>query len=230
MQALILAAGLGTRLKPITNHTPKCLVEINGRKLIDIWLDLLRYIGGVEYLLNTHHLSEQVEEHLKKHSLFKSKIKICYEKKLLGTAGTLLKNISSIRKDLIFLHADNYTNDNLKEFVTAHNNRPSRCLMTMLNFRTNEPKKCGIIKVDKDRIMTSFVEKPKTNIGNLANGAIYIMSKKFIDEFALNFNSSEDFSADVLPNCTGKVYTYETKNFFIDIGSPESLDLANRIK
>ena len=55
------------------------------------------------------------------------------------------------------------------------------------------------------------------------------MSKKFIDEFALNFNSSEDFSADVLPNCTGKVYTYETKNF-IDSGSPESLDLANRIK
>ena len=67
MQALILAAGLGTRLKPITNHTPKCLVEINGRKLIDIWLEKLSYIGVEEYLINTHHLSEQVEEHLKKH-------------------------------------------------------------------------------------------------------------------------------------------------------------------
>ena len=66
MQALILAAGLGTRLKPITNHTPKCLVEINGRKLIDIWLEKLSYIGVEEYLINTHHLSEQVEEHLKK--------------------------------------------------------------------------------------------------------------------------------------------------------------------
>ena len=59
---------------------------------------------------------------------------------------------------------------------------------------------------------------------------IYIMSKKYIDEFEINFSGSEDFSTDVLPNCTGKVYTYETKNFFIDIGSPESLDLANRIK
>ena len=226
MQALILAAGLGTRLKPITNKIPKCLVEIKGKKLLEIWLDKLHELGVKKYLINTHHCSDQVIEFIN-NSKFRSNIDICYEENLLGTAGTLSANLESIDESLIFLHADNYTKDNLKKFVKAHETRPNSCLMTMLNFRTNSPESCGILEVDQNGIMTNFVEKPKTNYGNLANGAIYYLSLDFLTEFKNKFINTKDFSVDVLPHFKNKVYTYETNEFFIDIGNPKNLSVAN---
>ena len=64
MKAFLLAAGLGTRLRPLTDHTPKCLVEVGGRALLDIWLDALAGVGVDEVLVNTHHLADQVEDHV----------------------------------------------------------------------------------------------------------------------------------------------------------------------
>ncbi len=64
MKAFLLAAGLGTRLRPITDTTPKCLVEIAGRPLLDIWLDALAKAGVHEVLVNTHHLAAQVDAHV----------------------------------------------------------------------------------------------------------------------------------------------------------------------
>jgi mannose-1-phosphate guanylyltransferase len=64
MKAFLLAAGLGTRLRPITDTTPKCLVEIGDRPLLDIWLDALAKAGVDEVLVNTHHLAAQVETYV----------------------------------------------------------------------------------------------------------------------------------------------------------------------
>ena len=64
MRAILLSAGLGTRLRPLTNEVPKCLVPINGRPLLDIWLEKLTLSGFGPFLVNTHYLSGQVERHL----------------------------------------------------------------------------------------------------------------------------------------------------------------------
>jgi mannose-1-phosphate guanylyltransferase len=91
MKALLLAAGLGTRLRPITEKIPKCLVPINGVPLLDIWLEKLSNIGIEEFLINTHYLHQDVENFISKNK-YKKKIKTTFEEKLLGTAGTLIKN------------------------------------------------------------------------------------------------------------------------------------------
>src|SRR3954465_6326893 len=91
MRALLLAAGIGSRLRPITDTTPKCLVEVQGRPLLDYWLDLV-FEGGIErVLLNTHWLAPQVEAHVAK-SRWADRIDLVYEETLLGTGGTVLAN------------------------------------------------------------------------------------------------------------------------------------------
>ena len=226
MQALILAAGLGSRLRPITNTTPKCLVEVKGKKILEIWLEKLENLGVENFIINTHHLSEKVNDYIKK-SRFKNKVKIIYEKNLLGTAGTLYKNANLITEDLIFLHADNFTTDSLETLIKAHYSRPSDCLMTMLTFTTDDPKSCGIIKTDLKEVMVDFVEKPKNYIGSKANAAVYILSKEFLSIFKESYKDSFDFSVDVIPNFKKRILTNQTENFFIDIGSLNNLYLAN---
>src|SRR6185369_5050861 len=94
MKALILAAGLGTRLRPLTNTIPKCLVPIGGKPLLEYHLDSLSKHGIKDVLINTHYLPEQVEEYIAAYRKNHSHISIttCFEKELLGSAGTLKAN------------------------------------------------------------------------------------------------------------------------------------------
>src|SRR5260370_38298707 len=91
MRALLLAAGIGSRLLPITAKTPKCLVAINGRPLLDYWLELLFGAGIERVLVNTHWLAEQVDAYVKA-SRWASRIDLVHEDELLGSGGTGLAN------------------------------------------------------------------------------------------------------------------------------------------
>src|SRR5260370_41438923 len=91
MRALLLAAGVGSRLLPITATTPKCVVMINGRPLLDYWLELLFGAGIERVLVNTHWLAEQVGAYVKA-SRWASRVDLVHEAELLGAGGTLLAN------------------------------------------------------------------------------------------------------------------------------------------
>ena len=96
MKAILLAGGIGSRLRPITATIPKCLVPILGQPLLDIWLEQLTAHDIGPFLVNTHHLPEQVE-HYVEHSLYRESVTLAHEPQLLGTAGTgkILKAILS---------------------------------------------------------------------------------------------------------------------------------------
>ena len=143
MRALLLSAGFGTRLRPITNHTPKCLVPINGTPLLQIWLERLSAAGVQSFLINTHYLADKVKAFVEE-SDFRKNIQLTYEDVLLGTAGTLISNIDFFQgQDGLLIHADNYCLADFTAFEIAHNNRPLGCLMTMMTFRTDDPSSCG---------------------------------------------------------------------------------------
>jgi NDP-sugar pyrophosphorylase family protein len=91
MKAMILAAGLGTRLRPLTDNRPKALVEINGRTLLEITLSRLRNIGVSEVIINVHHLADMIVEYLKTNHNFGMRIEVSREKALLDTGGGLKK-------------------------------------------------------------------------------------------------------------------------------------------
>ena len=221
MKALILAAGKGTRLMPFTKTIPKCLMPINKKPLLELWLEKLSDIGVNEFLINTHYLSGVVNDYVEK-SIFKNQITLAHESELLGTAGTLISNLSFFENncDVFFLHGDNYTDDNLEEFVRSHNNRPKECIMTMMTFETDKPEEAGIV-ITKNGILKQYYEKQKNlNHGNIANGAIYIFGNDFIESIKKNFLNTHDFSKDIIPSLLNKVFTYKTKSSFIDIGTP----------
>lgn len=227
MKVVLLAAGFGTRLRPITNKIPKCLVPIKGKPLLQIWLENLTKAGLSTFLINTHYLHLEVQKFVLS-SEFKSFCSLVYEKELLGTAGTIIKNLDfADNDDLLVIHADNYCLQDMKTFIDAHNSRPNGCLMTMMTFRTENPSSCGIVEIDKKNIVKRFFEKVDNPPSNLANGAVYILSKEFLSQIKGN-STLIDFSTQIIPNYLGKIFTFETKDVFVDIGTPETFLFANK--
>lgn len=229
MRALLLAAGLGTRLRPLTDTIPKCLVPIKGTPLLNIWLTALIKAKIGPLLVNTHYLNEQVESYIANNQ-YKDRITITYEPSLLGTAGTLIRNIDFFNEeDGILIHADNYCLADLGEFINAHNRRPKKCLMTMMTFRTDKPSECGIVELDDENIVVGFHEKAPDPPSNLANGAVYIFSKELIGLLKGKYHTITDVSTELIPTLIGKIYSYTTPEVFIDIGTIEAYTLANNL-
>ena len=227
MRAILLSAGFGTRLRPITNDTPKCLVPINGSPLLQIWLERLTAAGIGPFLVNTHYLADKVNKFVEE-SNFQKKIQLKFEKDLLGTAGTLVKNLDFFEgKDGLLIHVDNYCLADFMKFQHAHNNRPKGCIMTMMTFRTNDPLSCGIVEVDDRGVVIGFYEKVKYPPGNLANGAIYIISPEMLEIIKNDLNYVTDFSTEVLHQFMGRIYSHEISDTFIDAGTPDSYAKAN---
>jgi mannose-1-phosphate guanylyltransferase len=225
VRALLLAAGLGTRLRPLTDTTPKCLVPIKGKPLLDVWCEALLAAGVKKLLINLHYKSEQVQQHLES-SKFCELVETIYEPSLLGTGGTLLANRKFFEnQDGILLHADNYCEANISELISAHEARPSNCDLTMLAFRTSTPETCGILEVAKNQVLQKMYEKSLDDHGNLANAAFYILSKKLISEL----KDETDFSNEVIPKYFGKTLVVETSETFIDIGTLESYAHAQKV-
>jgi mannose-1-phosphate guanylyltransferase len=227
MRVMLLAAGIGSRLRPLTNKTPKCLVKIKGRPLLDIWLENLTQNGFGPFLINTHYLADQVESFVDK-SPYREKIRLINEPILLGTAGTLIANLDFFNKqDGLLVHADNYCLADFLAFKKAHFNRPSECLMTMMTFRTSEPELCGVVEINHKNVLIGFEEKVKNPKGNLANGAIYILSPKLLNELEENLNTATNFSTEVIHKFLGRIYTYETSRTLVDIGTNKAYERVN---
>ena len=230
-KALLLSAGFGTRLRPITNNIPKCLVSINNIPILEHWLLKLEKLGIDEVLVNKHYLAEKVEEFLNKRANSNLKITQVYEEKLYGTAGTLIKNKTFFNNsNILFIHADNYTTSDLSGLVESFNNRPKNCLMTMLTFKSLDPKSCGVVEVDSQGIVKSFHEKIHNPPTNLANGAIYLFNSKVIDSLITKLPSCKDFSCDVIPKLINQINIWNVDKFFIDIGTHDSLKIARNHK
>lgn len=223
LDIILLSAGYGTRLRPITNLIPKCLVPILGRPLLDYWCELINsssYAGRV--YINTHYLSNQVQNFLAN----KVRFHIIFEPVLLGTAGTVRKILPQISTESILIaHADNLTLFSVDDFYLKHLNRPSNCVMTMMTFQCDDPSNCGILNVDENDVMNSFIEKPKNMAQGIANGAVYIIEKKFLKS-CLDDLSINDISTQILPSLIGQCYTYNNSTYHKDIGSLAAYQMA----
>jgi mannose-1-phosphate guanylyltransferase len=226
VRVLLLAAGVGSRLMPYTATTPKCLIEVNDRPLLDYWLELLFDAGIERVLINTHYLAEQVNAHVKA-SRWASKIDLVYEAELLGTGGTVLANRDWFQgKPFVLAHADNLTDFDVAGLIAAHQARPAGHLMTMLAFRTDDPQSCGILELDERQTVVAFHEKVANPPGNLANGAVYVFEPEVIDIIAARGTPVVDLSTEIIPGFLGQILSVETNGYHRDIGNPEALSRA----
>jgi len=223
MRAFLLAAGQGTRLRPITDTTPKCLVEVDGRPLLDIWLDAFAKAGIQEVLVNAHHLAGLVAAHVAERTL-PPVVRLSHEPVLLGSAGTLLANRDFVADDDMFLvvNADNLTDFDLGVLIDAH--RADATIATLTVFRAPRPSECGIVDVVDGRVV-GFAEKPAEPRSDLANAGMYAFHPKVLDEIPEPL--PRDIGFDLLPRLVGRAQALAIDDcYFLDIGTPAALERA----
>lgn len=222
---MLLAAGLGTRLRPLTNQVTKCLVPIAGRPLLDYWVEKIIEAGITEALLNTHHLASQVRDYIAQLDKNLQLIEF-YEPKLLGSAGTIAANpdFANDVDEIIIIYADNFSDINLAKLLNFHRHHPDP--ITMLLFHAPNPKACGIAELDAQNRIISFAEKPKQPKTNFANAGIYVIDSKTYREIATM--QAFDLGFDVLPKFIGKMKGWVWDGYHTDIGTYKTYLQAQR--
>jgi mannose-1-phosphate guanylyltransferase len=224
MKAFILAAGLGTRLRPLTDSVPKCLVRVGGDPLLELWLDSFRAAGVDEVLVNLHHLPEQVRSHLAAHR-GKPRVQTSFEPTLLGSAGTLVAGRRFIGSDDVFLavNGDNLTDFDLRLLLGALGAAPS-AQAAIAVFHAPRPEACGILEVHGG-VVTSFEEKPAAPRSDLANAGMYAFRRSVLD--LVPEGGQVDIGTHLLPRLVGRAVAVPVEDaFLIDIGTPEALARA----
>lgn len=224
-KALILAGGIGSRLRPITDSIPKCLVPVAGRPMLDYWFDALAKAEVRDVLINTHHLAPLVREHLAKiNSQGQLRVQEFYEPTLLGSAGTVHANRdwASDADVILIIYADNLSTANLVDMLHLHGSHDKP--FTMMLFHAPNPSACGIAETDASMRIVSFEEKPKAPKSDLANSGLYVLDADAYREIA-DMNAF-DLGMEVLPRFVGRMRAWVPNCYHRDIGTLESLQQA----
>jgi len=218
MKAFLLAAGTGTRLRPITDTTPKCLVDIDGRALLDLWLDSFGRAGVDEVLVNLHHLPDAVRKHVAERA-GRPAVRLVYEPELLGSAGTLAANRDWVAAEDFFLvcNADNLTDFDLRDLIRVHQEGGS--IATLAAFHSDNPSSGGVLGIDETGLVTDFTEKPARPVSDLVNAGMYAFSPAVLDEIS---QPPTDIGYHLLPGLVGRARVVPVDGYFRDIGTPEA--------
>jgi len=237
MKALILAAGLGTRLRPITEKIPKPLVPIAGVPLLKHHLDHLLHHGVTDVLINTHYLAEQIEKFVNDYVLEhgdKISITTTYEPKLLGSAGTLKFNqdFFSDSEDFLVVYSDNLTDIDYSKIISQHQHGDG--IVTIASYHEPFPEQKGIIEYNDDLIICKFIEKPQTHeiTSNFANAGIYVVNQKIFETLAQFEQPLIDFGLDVFPELLNRgeiMRVYIMNETLLDIGNHENYTKAQNL-
>jgi mannose-1-phosphate guanylyltransferase len=225
VKAFLLAAGVGSRLRPITDTIPKCMVPIDGQPLLDIWLDAFDRAGVDEVLINLHHLPDVVRDHLDARAGTLA-VRAVFEPQLLGSAGTLAANRAWIGSDEMFLvcYADNLTDFDLDSLIMAH--RAHGPIATLAVFHSERPSAGGIVELDSCGTVVGFAEKPSQPVSDLVNAGMYAFHPGVLDEIV--GPPPRDIGYDLLPLLVGRARAIPVEGYFRDIGTVDAYQRAQQ--
>lgn len=219
MKAFLLAAGVGSRLRPITDVTPKCMLTVGDRPMLDIWLDALCRAGVDEVLVNLHHLPDVVSCHIAARTAPPA-VRTFFEPDLLGSAGTLVANRRWVEGEELFLacYADNLTDFDLRTLIDAH--REHGPVATLTVFHSERPSAGGVVELDAAGRVTGFVEKPREPVSDLTNAGMYAFDPAVLDE--IDGMLPRDIGYDLLPRLVGRARAVLVEGYFRDVGTPDA--------
>jgi len=219
VKAFLLAAGVGSRLRPITDTLPKCMVVIDDRPLLDIWLDAFERAGVDEVLVNLHHLPDVVRDHIAARQ-GPPVVRSFFEPELLGSAGTLAANRHWVdgEEAVLACNADNLTDFDLRSLIDEH--REHRAFATLTVFHSETPWTGGVVEVDRDGTVTGFAEKPAEPVSDLTNAGMYAFHPSVLDE--ITGPTPIDIGHHLLPRLVGRARAMVVEGYFRDIGTVEA--------
>jgi mannose-1-phosphate guanylyltransferase len=219
MKGMILAAGLGTRLRPLTNAVPKPMVDIAGKPCLEHMVHLLARHGITEIIINLHHMPGSIRNHFRDGSDFGVRISYSYESELMGTAGGL-KRVENFfgNDDVLVVSGDALTDIDLHSFFKLH--KASKSLATLALKRVADPTQYGVVICEEHQII-QFQEKPKKEeaISSLANTGIYLFTPGIFRHIPRD--SFYDFGRQVFPELLEKgekICGYIMNEYWCDMG------------
>jgi len=222
-KAFILAAGEGTRLRPITDQIPKCLVPIQGVPLLAIWLRSCRDAGITEVLINLHAHADLVRRFLAPEN-YGVKVRVVEEESLLGSAGTLRANRDWLTADESFwvFYADVLNRADLASMARFHERRQPAATLGV--YEVPDPRRCGIVTILADGTIEQFIEKPDNPPSKLAFSGLMIATPPVLD--LIPDCIPADLGLHVLPKLGGRMLAFPIRDYVIDIGTLENYHKA----
>jgi len=221
MNAIILSAGKGTRLKTLTSKLPKPMIRIKGKPILQHNIELCKKAGINNILINLHYLPETVKKYFNDGSDFGVKIIYNYEKELLNTAGALIPFIKIIKDEPLFvIYGDNYISIDLLELKKFHDIKKSD--FSVLLSRRNKVKHSGVVNLNYQQRIVKFIEKPNlpdTHYRWVNAGIYYFNPQKILDFISPN----DDFGNDVFPKLIRnnvKIFGLKTSEKLVTIDTP----------
>lgn len=236
MKAVIIAGGLGTRLRPLTYNTPKPIVPVANRAFVLHQIDLLRQHGIDEVILNLHYLSDSIKHILDDGKKFGLKIRYSIEEHPLGTAGAV-KNAEEFFDDgpMVVFNGDILTDINISQIVDFHKKKKARVTLTLT--RVEDPTHYGLILTGGEGRVSHFIEKPSwEQLANLSTGGpvdtinagIYVLDPKIFKAVPAGVEYS--FERQLFPALLEQgepIFGYISDRYWIDIGKPEQYRQAH---
>lgn len=220
MQILILAGGLGTRLKDIVSDRPKPMALVNDIPFLQYIINNLKRQNLCDIILAVGYMHDKIKDYFNDGKDFGVSIQYAIEDRLLGTGGAI-KNAENLYKgnQIMVLNADTYFNINYAEMIKFHNDKNAK--LTIALTKTNDAQRYGKVELDDSKKVISFSEKSNVPTSNYVNGGIYIMNHEAISLIEPHKNAS--FEKEVIPKILKKydIYGFESNGYFIDIGIPD---------
>jgi NDP-sugar pyrophosphorylase family protein len=232
---MVLAAGLGTRLRPLTNHRPKALVEVSGRTLLEITLARLREFGVNEVIVNVHHFADMVVDYLKSKNNFGMRIEVSREEVLLDTGGGLKKaawffldDPKRLDEPFVLHNVDVISSIDLRRMMDVHVEKQALATLAVKERETSryllfdeQDQLCG--RRSKPDLKTELV-RPAENPKALAFSGIHVISPRLLPRIAEEGVFSIINSYLNLAAQGGKILAFHADQYFWrDLGRPEHL-------
>ncbi len=229
MKAMILAAGLGTRLKPLTEDIAKPMVPIVNKPVMEHIVELLVGHGIRDIFVNLHYYPHAIRNHFGDGKAWGAHIKYSYEEELLGTAGGVKKLEKDLHGDtFLIISGDALTDINLGALIEYHKSKGG--IASIVCTRVDDPSKYGVVITDEEGRIRSFQEKPApgTEESRVANSGIYVMQPEIFDLIPKRFYY--DFGSQLFPDLLEHdiaFYGYFHNDYWNDVGSIEEYRRGN---
>jgi NDP-sugar pyrophosphorylase family protein len=224
MKAMVLAAGRGSRLRPLTDTVPKPMIPIGDRPLLEHVVRLLQNHGFDDLTINLSHLPDVIRDHFGDGRDFNVSIRYSFEPQMLGTAGALLPVAEHFRDDdFLVYYADNLTNVDLRALWREHTATQADATIGLLWMP--DPAGRGIVGLDEKGWIDRWLEKPAASEvfdDYLINGGIYAMRPTMLDK--IPFTGAPDFAHDVLPELLqdgARLYGHRLQGQLLSTDTPE---------
>jgi mannose-1-phosphate guanylyltransferase len=224
VKALILAAGKGSRLPKVTEHTPKPMIEFRGKPILLHNIELCRKFGIDEILINTSHLANKITDYFGDGNKMGVKIKYSFENDLLGTSGALNNFKSDLNEDFFVIYGDNYSEIDLSLLIKKRNQFKSIAAIAF-HFR-EDVTSSGVAEFDSDGKILKFIEKPgkgETD-SHWVNAGIYYLTPEIFKYIPDGFS---DFGKDIFPRLLSEnesIYGVCYKSDVLAFDTPEMYD------